>query len=81
VGMVLGIAVAGAVLYNLAPVTVSTHPGSFTPQEIQEFLRGLHWAFISGAAIAGAAALTSLLAIDRRGKGAETGEPSPPSAS
>lgn len=65
VGMVLGIAISGAVLYNLAPITASTHPGAFTPQEIQEFLRGLHWSFISGAAIAAAAALTSLLAANR----------------
>jgi EmrB/QacA subfamily drug resistance transporter len=79
VGMVIGIAISGTVLYNLAPVTASTHPGSFTPQEIQEFLRGLHWAFISGAAIAAAAALTSLLAIDQRRKGVGTEEPSPPS--
>jgi EmrB/QacA subfamily drug resistance transporter len=68
VGMVLGIAISGAVLYNLAPVTASTHPGSFTPQEIQEFLRGLHWAFITGAAIAATAALTSLLAAGQKNR-------------
>mgnify|MGYP006269275243 CR=1 FL=1 len=80
VGMVLGIAIAGAVLYNLAPITVSTLPGSFTPQEIQEFLRGLPWAFVAGVALAVTAAMTSLLAIDRRGKGAGIEEkPSPPS--
>lgn len=79
VGMVLGIAISGAVLYNLAPITASTHPGSFTPQEIQEFLRGLHWAFISGAAIAAAAALTSLLAADRRNQQAQAEGPSPSS--
>jgi EmrB/QacA subfamily drug resistance transporter len=71
VGMVLGIAISGAVLYNLAPVTASTHPGSFTPQEIQEFLNGLHWAFITGAAIAAIAALTSLLAADRKNQQAK----------
>jgi len=66
VGMVLGIAVAGAVLYNLAPITASEHPGSFSPADIQEFLRGLHWALISGAALAGTAAFTSLLAAGQR---------------
>ncbi len=77
VGMVLGIAVAGAVLYNLAPVTASTHPGSFTPQEIQEFLRGLHWAFITGVAFAGTAALTSLLAAERKKQQGQAEEASP----
>ena len=66
VGMVLGIAVAGAVLYNVAPIALSGHPGSFSPADIQEFLSGLRWAFISGAGIAGIAALTSLLAVDRQ---------------
>jgi MFS family permease len=75
VGMVLGIAVAGAVLYNLAPITASTHPGSFTPQEIQEFLRGLHWAFITGVALAGTAALTSLLAAGQKKQQAEAEGP------
>jgi EmrB/QacA subfamily drug resistance transporter len=79
VGMVLGIAISGAVLYNLAPITASTHPGSFTPQEIQEFLRGLHWAFITGAAIAAIAALTSLLAADRKNQQAKAEGPSPSS--
>jgi EmrB/QacA subfamily drug resistance transporter len=76
VGMVLGIAISGAVLYNLAPVTSSTHPGSFTPQEIQEFLRGLHWAFITGAAIAATAALTSLLAAGQKKQQAKAEGPS-----
>jgi MFS family permease len=79
VGMVLGIAISGAVLYNLAPVTASTHPGSFTPQEIQEFLNGLHWAFITGAAIAAIAALTSLLAAGGNNQQAKAEGPSPSS--
>jgi MFS family permease len=79
VGMVMGIAIAGAVLYNIAPVTVTAEPGSFTPSELQEFLRGLHWAFITGAVIAAAAAVTSLLAIDRRKGQAELAAPSPSS--
>ena len=66
VGMVLGIAIAGAVLYNLAPITASAQPGSFSPADIQEFLNGLHWAYISGAGFAGLSALTSLLAVERQ---------------
>ncbi len=81
VGMVLGIAVAGAVLYNLAPLTTTAHPGSFSPSEMKEFLRGLHWSFITGAGIAATAALTSLLAIDRKDSQAKMAAPSPPSAS
>ena len=65
VGMVLGIAVAGAILYSLAPVSMSEHTGSFTPAEIKEFVHGLHWAYTAGALLAATAALTSLLAIKR----------------
>lgn len=67
VGMVLGIAIAGAVLYNLAPVVASGHIGSLTPVEVEEFLSGVHWAFISGAIVAGIAVLTSLAAVKRPG--------------
>jgi MFS family permease len=74
VGMVLGIAVAGVVLYNVAPVAASAHPGSFSPEDIQLFLSGLHWAFIAGMALAATAALTSLLAVDRKAQ--EAGRPS-----
>jgi EmrB/QacA subfamily drug resistance transporter len=63
VGMVLGIAVSGAVLYNVAPIAASVRPGSFTGGQIEEFLAGLHWAYIAGTVLAGASALTSLLAI------------------
>jgi len=60
VGMVLGIAVAGAVLYNIAPVAQLKSPGSFTPTDIDMFLTGLQWAYISGAILAGSSALISL---------------------
>jgi len=66
VGMVFGIAVAGAVLYNVAPVALHMQPGAFGGAEIEEFLSGLRWAFITGAILSGIAALTSLLAISRR---------------
>jgi hypothetical protein len=64
VGMVLGIAIAGAVLYNIAPAATTLRPGSLDPAGIQEFLDGLRWAFMSGAILAGLAALTSLAATD-----------------
>jgi EmrB/QacA subfamily drug resistance transporter len=63
VGMVLGIAIAGVVLYTVAPSAASLHPGSFTGSQVQEFLSGLRWAFITGGALAAIAALTSLLAV------------------
>ena len=63
VGMVFGIAVAGAILYNVAPIAASMRPGSFTASQIEEFMSGLRWAYIAGAALAGISALTSLLAI------------------
>jgi EmrB/QacA subfamily drug resistance transporter len=66
VGMVLGIAIAGAVLYNLAPVAASGHIGQLTGIEVDEFVNGLHWAYISGSAMAGIAAITSLFAVKRR---------------
>ncbi len=66
VGMVLGIAVAGAVLYNCAPVTHSLQAGAFRGADVEEFLCGLRWAYITGAGIAGAAAVTSLIAGGKR---------------
>jgi EmrB/QacA subfamily drug resistance transporter len=70
VGMVLGIAVAGAVLYNCAPVTHSMATGTFGEAEVNQFLCGLRWAYITGAGIALAAALTSLAAGGTRTPGA-----------
>jgi hypothetical protein len=66
VGMVLGIALAGAVLYNVAPNAVSRHPGSFDSSEMQVFLAGFRWAYLSGAIMAGIAVLTSFAAVERR---------------
>jgi len=66
VGMVLGIAVAGAVLYNCAPVTHSLQIDDFREQDIQEFLCGLRWAYITGACIAGVGAVTSLVAREKK---------------
>jgi Na+/melibiose symporter-like transporter len=66
VGMVLGIAIAGAVLYNLAPVAASGTIEQLTGPEINEFVSGLHWAYISGAAMAGISAVAQLFAVKRR---------------
>jgi EmrB/QacA subfamily drug resistance transporter len=76
VGMVLGIAVAGAVLYTCAPVTHSMQPGTFGEAETHEFLCGLRWAYIAGAGIAGAGAITSLLAGGKRRQAVPRGAPS-----
>ena len=65
VGMVIGIAVAGAVLYSIAPVAAARNPAEFTPEQIGAFVEGLHWAYVTGAGIAAAAAVTSLLAVGR----------------
>lgn len=66
VGMAFGIAIAGAILYSQAPVSASIDPGSFSPADIDEFMNGLRWAYIAGAAFAAIAALTSVLAIRHR---------------
>ncbi len=62
IGMVLGIAIAGAVLYNIAPEATTLRPGSLDPAGIQNFLDGLRWAFIAGAILAGLSAIASLAA-------------------
>ncbi len=67
VGMVLGLAVTGAVLYNVAPVTTTMRPEAFGNTEIAEFLDGLKWAYITGAVLAGLSAGASLLAVNRKG--------------
>jgi MFS family permease len=72
VGMVLGIAVAGAVLYSCAPVTHSMQPGAFGEAEVREFLCGLRWAYVAGAGIAAVGALTSLLAGGRKRQSLES---------
>jgi MFS family permease len=69
VGMVLGIAVVGAVLYNLAPVAASGNLGQITGADAGEFMDGLRWAYIAGAIIAAIAAVTSLAAVKRHSDG------------
>ena len=64
VGMALGIAVAGAVFYNVAPAA-SAQTGAIGT-ESEQFLSGLSWAYICGATLAIASALTSLMAAKQR---------------
>jgi EmrB/QacA subfamily drug resistance transporter len=66
-GMAFGIAIAGAIVYNLAPATTSGHIGVFTGNELDAFLNGLHWAYIGGAALALTAGLIALMAVVRNG--------------
>jgi EmrB/QacA subfamily drug resistance transporter len=65
VGMVLGIAVAGAVLYNTAPSSAALSPDRYAPVDVAEFLGGLRRAYLTGAVLAAAGAVTSLLAVER----------------
>lgn len=74
-GMVLGLAVAGAVLYHSAPVAAEIPPERFTPADLPPFLDGMRWAFLTGAGFAAASATTSMFA---RGPG-KRGAPVPTS--
>jgi hypothetical protein len=60
VGMVLGIAIGGAVLYALVSSSILQQP-SLVGNEAREFLFGLRYAYIIGAILTGVAALTSLV--------------------
>ena len=62
VGMVLGIALSGVVLYNLAPVAASGQVYVLHGAEVGQFMNGLKWSYIAGSIVAGVAVLTSLAA-------------------
>lgn len=64
VGMVLGIAVGGAVLYGSVPPEILQKP-YLGGAEAQAFLSGLRRSYMAGAALTGTAAMTSL--IQRKG--------------
>jgi EmrB/QacA subfamily drug resistance transporter len=64
VGMVFGIATAGAVLYALVSPGILQQP-SPTAKEAAEFLSGLRHAYLVGAILAAAAAATSLFRVRR----------------
>jgi EmrB/QacA subfamily drug resistance transporter len=59
VGMVLGVAAAGAFLYAVVPAQALRMP-DLPPAEAADFLRGLRHAYVAGGAFASLAALLSL---------------------
>lgn len=61
-GMAFGIAIAGAIMYSLAPFTARGHAGAFSGPELNAFLHGLHWAYLAGAAMSLLAAFAALFA-------------------
>jgi MFS family permease len=71
VGMVLGITMAGAVVYGFAPFASSQPPSSFTSAQYQQFLSAVQWAYVAGAALASMASLTSIAASRKRGASLE----------
>ncbi len=48
-GMAFGIAVSGAVVYNLAPFTTRGQAGPFSGAHLDIFINGLHWSYLTGA--------------------------------
>jgi EmrB/QacA subfamily drug resistance transporter len=48
-GMAFGIAVSGAVVYNLAPLTTRGQTGPFSGANLDTFINGLHWSYLTGA--------------------------------
>jgi len=66
VGMVLGVAISGAVLYSLVPSIVLQKP-YLEASEAQIFLSGLRCAYLAGGILTGIASLTSLIQ-GRQGK-------------
>ncbi|MEJ2024043.1 MAG: MFS transporter [Deltaproteobacteria bacterium] len=67
-GMAFGIAVAGAIVYGLAPFTTSGQSGPFTGRNLSVFLSGMHWAYLAGAGLSLLSAVTILFAFERRRK-------------
>lgn len=58
-GMILGIAISGAVFYNVAPVALVRDCSTFNNNEIQNVLAGFHWAYVTAAVVAFSASITS----------------------
>jgi len=48
-GAAFGIAVSGAVVYNLAPFTTRGSAGPFSGDQLVAFVDGLHWGYLTGA--------------------------------
>jgi hypothetical protein len=62
--MVLGIATGGAVLYALVSPSLLQQP-ILVGEQAAEFVLGLRYAYIAGAILAGVAAVTSLIRVQR----------------
>ncbi|HDK41684.1 MAG TPA: MFS transporter [Nitrospirae bacterium] len=58
-GMILGIAISGAVFYNIAPTALIRSHSILNNDEIQKVLAGFHWAFVTAAVVAFSASITS----------------------
>jgi EmrB/QacA subfamily drug resistance transporter len=75
VGMVFGIAVAGTIVYNIAPFTTQGHSGLFTSDQLGIFLNGLKWAFLAASGIAILSAISALFAkADTQVEGPDAGK-------
>jgi MFS family permease len=47
-GMAFGIAVSGAMVYNLAPLSTLGQAGPFSGAHLDVFINGLHWSYLTG---------------------------------
>jgi MFS family permease len=65
-GMVMGITTAGLIVYSMAPFAASLIPAEYDNSQIEQFLRALRWAFISGAGLNLAASFTSFMGMKMR---------------
>lgn len=74
VGMVLGIATGGAVLYSFASPRILQND-SLKPSEVDLFLQGIGHAYIAGAVLTGVASLTSLVRSKDQGAPPHLGTP------
>ncbi len=61
-GMAFGIAIAGAVVYNLAPFTTRGYAGPFRAGQLDAFVNGLHWGYLTGALFSILSAIAVLFA-------------------
>jgi MFS family permease len=61
-GMAFGIAVSGAVVYNIAPFTTRGQAGPFSGAQLDIFINGLHWSYLTGALFSVLSATAVLLA-------------------
>lgn len=65
-GMAFGIAVSGAVVYNLAPFTSRGQAGPFSGAHLDIFSNGLHWSYLTGALFSMLSATAVLLSKSGR---------------